>query len=89
MTHTKGNWRIKGSSGYYEIRSKLGPIAVVVTQKEDKALANAYLIAAAPKLLKALEDLTGCVGNIENYQGIPAFEGAYFEALEAIKKAIK
>lgn len=62
--HTLGPWRITKAqldSGYVcrmveEIRSEGGLVANVLTEEEE-GRANARLIAAAPDLLAALEDL--------------------------------
>jgi len=81
MKHTKGPWDWTEGSGEYEIEL-VGPVG-----GEDSILyhganwpvikANARLIAAAPELLEALEDI------LANIDGFPDTS----KALAAIRKA--
>jgi len=77
----KVSWRVVGSDGG-------GVAAIVATQNRDpeEKEANASLIAAAPELLEALEDLYLHAGLIKN-TGLVALEPSLTKARAAIKKA--
>lgn len=67
MTHTPGPWRYRGSLGPQSNPHLLGPhviesatgiqIAILNGWRSELSEANASLIAAAPALLEALEDV--------------------------------
>ena len=54
--HTQGPWRTAGDQGV-QIRSEKDQIAKVWAMRGNEWKANAALIAAAPDLLSALEEL--------------------------------
>lgn len=96
LKHTPAPWEIRSNKIFIPNTYKC--VAVVCVQdawdnlkfqpKEDiEAIANAKLIAAAPELLEALKNLTGCMYRSEfKYLGQQLF---YDKAIEAIKKATK
>ena len=54
--HTPGPWHTAGEQGV-QIRSAKDQIAKVWTMRGNEWKANAHLIAAAPDLLEALQDM--------------------------------
>ena len=54
--HTLGPWRTAGEQGV-QIRSERDQIAKVWTMRGNEWKANARLIAAAPELLEALQEM--------------------------------
>lgn len=55
--HTPGPWTIGGKTGFIN-QLKIEPTICVVYGAGEELIANSSLIAAAPELLAALEDLT-------------------------------
>ena len=93
---TKGSWRVDGHIGHQGIETMNvmqvnGGITVATINKfspyeipKEVQEANAKLIAAAPDLLEALNELKKWVLNLKDWRGIdPPIE----LAIEAIKKA--
>lgn len=76
-----GGKRIAGLSIYDEATEK------TQSKLEDQMLANAKLIAAAPDLLKALQELHHYTVNHKHLVGFIKFEHLKEQAEEAIKKA--
>ena len=96
MNHTKGEWKIeKETNGnlWIVVNKNPKPISqiccsgdnnnVISPTNEEKA--NAKLIAAAPELVKALDELRISVGNITEWDRF--LDEPYKKAMEAIKKA--
>jgi hypothetical protein len=88
--HTKGEWFANHRHvGTITEGNGVLHVATAVDTSEggcivsDEAIANARLIAAAPDLLKALENLV----KSNNDFGVPSWDGIWDEAEEVIKKA--
>jgi len=85
MKHTKGNWSNTG----LDIRSQSSLLLATVykhlesNQSKEEALANAKLIASAPKLLEALK----LMYETARLHGLPEFNNSLQLAEEAIKQA--
>lgn len=88
--HTPGPWILDRTDGVVFIEAKNAEtvrevIAKVWLQEPDRSLANAHLIAAAPQLFQALEQLEKVFFNL-----IQGQESKYYEltaARAAIRKA--
>lgn len=96
MIHTKGEWTLMKNihSTHYRFSIVAKDENVLVGKADDEA--NAKLIAAAPELLKALEDLVYTATKLWNSQKPLKDYGAMTvthpmieNAKEAIKKATK
>ena len=97
--HTAGPWRVDGTytpqSGRYDILSgdEPTPELVVMTlpaemvSDPDQNLANAHLIAAAPKLLEVLKDLVRAELAYQRETGI-ALDDPITDACEKARAAI-
>ena len=88
MKHTKGPWKILGSStlNIQSDRTKVGErrriASLLATNAEDNA--NAALIAAAPEMLEALEEVAKYwVPTEVNYEG-----QAFFDAIGRVQDTI-
>lgn len=96
MAHTKGPWRIgkhtnsviSDNSNGLEINGAKGEEAVKYYGGnlicESVSIENAKLIAAAPDLLEALNDM---IEMYEQVQPVGGWQGVYDSAIYAIKKA--
>lgn len=87
MTHTPGPWHIEfGTGGHDQAHRILGPNDEYVVDFEDldperPSMANAYLIAAAPDLLRQLAHLVRLIEPLErdgslNIPGLATLNGA-------------
>ena len=65
MAHTPGPWEMKDKGYGYDIGPGIAWIGDTTARPKKEQKANAHLIACAPELLEALEDL-------ERTAGIPA-----------------
>jgi len=83
MREFKGEWIVsERGSVFREVTSSAGQIAIITG---DDKIENAKLIAAAPELLKALQDLVNQVGN----EHVSEFMGEFLEqSNNAINKAL-
>lgn len=92
MSHTKGPWNcIRASAGGREIiTSDVSPVDVCVLSRSNKSPeeinANALLIAAAPELLEALEELYHLIDDAHDGDRVFTLELAQ-KAKAAIAKA--
>jgi hypothetical protein len=97
MKHTLGPWKFETSkSGFHKITKLLNDDDALIVDlmihegKEDEALANARLIASAPELLEALEDITetfkSCLGGSDPLY-YTDFKGEIERAVSVINKA--
>lgn len=96
MAHTKGPWRIgkytnsviSDNKNGLEINGAIGEEAVKYYGGnlicESVSIENAKLIAAAPDLLEALNDM---IEMYEQVQPVGGWQGVYDSAIYAIKKA--
>ena len=57
--HTPGTWHVVGKDGWLYVYAGDTEIAEIYYPPEDRGLANACLIAAAPEMLDALEEIAG------------------------------
>ena len=80
ISHTKGPWYIANG---VQVRSMRDQIAKVWCMRGDEWKANAALIAAAPELLEALEEMCS---EFRGYD-LPYGSYAYAKAISAINKA--
>ena len=62
-------------------------VKYLIGERRDEIQANAKLIAAAPEMLKALEEVTTFLGHVQPRIGKLAFNHIWEEVTEAIKKA--
>jgi len=93
--HTPGPWRFNGDEVVQYINGSLGDPTVCslvgvggdsYAEDEDEFMANAHLIAAAPDMLYALEDLLATVAAHDGPKSIDEL-GVIGRAMTAIKKA--
>lgn len=78
--HSQGPWRVKGTR-IYDCAPGIDCIATMQVSNQPGWVDDAKLIAAAPELLKALQDLVDVMtGQMEG-------EAAFHNALAAIAKA--
>ena len=87
--HTPGPWTIeprKCGSGYWV---QAGDVSICEIWHDDKAEADAHLIAAAPEMFDALCKVMGAFADTEKptASGLSMFRAAYKAADAAIKKA--
>ena len=93
MGHTPGPWTPHGwGDNDYEIHAAEGTVCNVPgfdddTAESDMAEHNARLIAAAPELLAALNQVLDVLTLCMDWQSIPGLEDAVELATEAINKA--
>ncbi len=96
MKHTKGEWKIEKSSLDVYVDEKIDELPSLIASCAhigNEIEANAKLIAAAPDLLKALQDLTNSDIFKNNIMmqgratGKTFLNNAWKQAEEAIKKA--
>ena len=85
--HTEGPWFVVGKAGYeaLEIWTKARRVAKSLYHggsEDDEADANAYLIAAAPDLLAALEKAMDVIERLGGERGIGRM-GAALDAIDA------
>lgn len=86
--HTPGPWRIATSNPQWIIGPDEKPVAYTITFREKtEDHANARLIAAAPKLLNACEEMISQLEGYERRTGIIQFASAWNNARAAIAKA--
>ena len=84
--HTPGPWHVGMKPGpivYGEDGAQVAPLHVPMVPKEENR-ANARLIAAAPELLEALENL---LEHVENRDALGAYWADPMAARAAIAKA--
>lgn len=88
MKHTKGPWDFFSGMGGWYINSKEGKtVADAYGENKEEAKANAKLIAAAPDLLEALQDIVA-YENRCRAKGDPAISDHWLDkCTDAIKKA--
>ena len=81
--HTPGPWSI-GKPTEYINQIKIEPTIGLVYGAGEEVKANAALVAAAPDMLKALNNVIDMWRN-----GIPMYKGQaeYHEAIAAVRKA--
>lgn len=96
LKHTKGEWEIDPDDNY-SITAKQAPddggdiICMAPLEWEDSMKrweANAKLIAAAPELLEALNNLVNKFGSVKQVKEL-GIENELIDAINAINKAIK
>lgn len=56
MSHTPGNWYVRGNEVLKDIGDRAWPIAQITNWSEETSY-NAHLIAAAPEMLEILIEL--------------------------------
>lgn len=93
MKHTPGPWRIgtappNGEQAIGTIRGMMVAVATTGVGMEEETLANASLIAAAPELLEALQDVTTMLEHMLMISGDPEPGSIGHKARAAIAKAI-
>ena len=90
--HTPGPWTVSSQFGETEIRLKAwtqGTVAVIPEGNSVRADYTARLIAAAPQMLQALEELVAEADNPVGWDGHPHNETAGFQfARDAIRAAL-
>lgn len=91
MEHTPGPWKALWSSGISihgpDDRS-VASIASSIKRPEGEKAANAYLIAAAPDMLEALEGITGFVERLAGDEPAEAANPELWRKLERARAAI-
>jgi hypothetical protein len=96
MTHTQGPWRVTGNSirsdnhidGTGALLLAAGPMFHDYTPDPEEQSANLKLAAAAPAMLKALENLMGWFGNDRStWDGWEGVDEVIDQAEAAIAKA--
>jgi hypothetical protein len=80
--HTKGPWKVISKVGWDAVGPECGGVAICGLIENNPG--NAYLIAAAPDLLEALEEIV--VNAVKNYEGSMDI---YPEAIDAARAAIR
>lgn len=80
--HTKGKWNISITGAFIESENK---IICSIPMTSDEYLANAKMIAAAPEMLEALNDLLAF--HVRYFKGSIAGAEYRKKAEQAIKKA--
>ena len=85
--HTRGSWQIRFKDGIAEVAVKDGTIVQMPssnsTWKREEIIANAFLIAAAPKMLEALRSVKASVP-FADYRG----DGELEECEELVRDAL-
>lgn len=93
LKHTKGEWRYFKANDGHIIKTDKGCIADVYCNIDDldsAEEANAKLIAAAPDMLEALQDMVFIFESISEKLPTPAKEfNCFKKAINAINKATK
>ena len=86
---TKGEWEVKQDSFKVWIESPLWSVSEVYTKDtQEEQVANAQLIAAAPELLEALQDILELC-DLEDYHGrLVVKDNKKQKARQAINKAL-
>ena len=98
MTHTAGPWRVE-RIGWTEVNpleiwaagSQSMTLAQIIGRPSPEIEANARLIAAAPALLEALQELMHCLSHIEDFKpefGCDATDNARRKCARAISSAL-
>ena len=89
--HTRGKWferQVPGDQRRFTVLTDFGSSTQSICHlyhRKGETEANAKLIAAAPDLLEALDELRISVGNNSEFNRF--IDDAYKKAVEAIKKA--
>ena len=85
--HTKGPWRVDGPNGYIN-QIGIGPSIGAAYGAGEEVKANARLIAAAPDLLEALENLHANIAEYARINNLGGFDNQDMQqARAAIAKA--
>ena len=83
--HTPAPWQVSPLGNVMKNSLKIASIEQMPSNNESERIANAHLIAAAPDLLSALENLADYVFAFEGKQNICT--SVWMDAREAIAKA--
>ena len=83
--HTPAPWQVSPLGNVMKKSLKIASIEQMPSNNESERIANAHLIAAAPDLLSALENLADYVFAFEGKQNICT--SVWMDAREAIAKA--
>lgn len=88
-TWTPGPWRSwpRNSYGYLEVRNAMGNLVALVKGDMAESEANARLIAAAPEMVAALEDMLSGWRYIRAHHG-DLYGVGWDRAQEAAEKAL-